>query len=190
MNHPSAQSASEEQTLVEERPTEGGDPWKERRVRWRSIEGRQGVFEEPINPTEPATHSPQVPSVDQHSIRFNETQSGAFEQFTRFKITSVEKRMLFNSSELPFTREELIPVNRNSVISSNDLFTSSINTANVPREEESNSSNTIATQVRWEELPELRCGPEGRSVEVCDNWSFDRNKISDRDEYEVKYPNW
>jgi hypothetical protein len=136
-------------------------------------------------------------------LRFNATQSGAPEQFTRFNTAAIEERVRFRLSESLLTREELIPFSRNTLKSSADISTSSTSTPNRAREKESIWSNTRATQVRlagdW--LGSLWGGPEGSRVEAEDNCRFDLNTdtplkaeteaVTGAEEREgERYPNW
>jgi hypothetical protein len=159
----------------------------------KRLDERQGVFDEPIKPKYPGTQSPQVPSVDQQSIRFNETQSGAPEQFTRFNIVVAKARAFFNSPGSLFIREELTPFNKNSPKSSTDISISSTKTWDTVWEEECNWSNTITTQVRLgtDRFKFDLWGPAGRKVEADDNCDFDRNMTApdEEGEEEERYPN-
>jgi hypothetical protein len=124
------------------------------------------VFEDPARPTDPDRHSPQVPSTDEHSSRFNDPQSGEPEQFTWFNTVVVDDKTFFRSSALLLNFEPLIPFNRKTLRSSTDIFVASTDTPLVDREEESILSNTTTIQVRFELVPLTPEGAEGRTVEV------------------------
>jgi hypothetical protein len=174
-NNPSTQSASESQTLAEE---EG-----------KETKARQGVLDEPISPRWPLTHSPHVPSIEEHSIRFNATQSGAREQFTRFNTVEVTERVFVKSSGSLFTREMLTPVDKNTVSSSVDILvtSSSTITPDTVREMESNWSNTTTTQVRLE----VEFWGVGRTLEAYDSCNFDLNTVrAEEEEDDERNPNW
>jgi hypothetical protein len=149
---------------------------------------RQRVFEAPARPTDPKRHFPHVPSTDEQSSRFNDPQSRETEQFTWFKIVVVDDKTFFRSSALLLNFEPLIPFNRNTLRSSNDIFTASTETPLVDREEESMLSNTTTTQVRFELVPLTLDGAEGRRVEVYGRGSFDRNTVMSSVD-EARYPN-
>jgi hypothetical protein len=163
----------------EEKEEEDG----ERRRRLASLVEIHGVFDEPNKPTNPDTHSPQVPSTDkvEHVKRFSETQLGALEQFTPFNTVRVNESVLFKSSGVLVTWDSLIPSKRKTLRSSTPIHTSPTDTSAIDREEELNWSNTPTAQKET----------EGRWVEVKDNSILDLNTTrSEEEEDDERYPNW
>jgi hypothetical protein len=150
------------------------------------------VFDEPNKPTNPDRHGPQVPStdiiIDEQDNRFNDSQSGALEQSTRFNAVEVKDRERFMSSGLLVAWEELIPLERKTLSSLAviEVAPSITDTSERDREEESNWSNTTTAQ---EETA-------GSRVEVNESCICDLNTIrseeeeEDEEEEERRYPNW
>jgi hypothetical protein len=140
----------------------------------KSSSNKQGVFEGPITPTDPDTHSPQVPGTDPHLWRFNDrhTLTGARLQFTSFNTLAIEEITVFRLSTSREDRDVFNPSHTYPCRSLKLNGTDRTATSDDANDHESRASNTRVTHTN-EKL--LSTAPEGRVVEANDSSIFDLN---------------
>jgi hypothetical protein len=139
----------------------------------------QPVFEAPNKPTNPDTHSPQVPTIDPHRSRFNDTHklNGADEQSTSFSTLVPTAMAVLKSSKLWLdvdSFKESDTYSRNRDRDKTLVFTITLHD---DKEDESKLSNTRDTVHNdWFESR----APEGRVVEVYESSILDLNTTNPR----------